>query len=114
MRTLAQIKREKGIKAEVNPDHLYTKVERQPKVFNDLQIPRNLQRDLPYSFKPKHLTTGGKKNPKSDRVAVVLEPNEKKVVNQVSVLKNVCFVVVTNNNQECSSLARFFWLVLIL
>ena len=89
MRTMAQIKREKGVKAEVNPDHLYTKIERQPKVFSELQIPRNLQRDLPYSFKPKHLTTGSKKDPKSGRVAVVLEPSEKKVINQMKVLRTL-------------------------
>lgn len=89
MRTLGQIKRDKGVKAEVNPDHLYTKVERQPKFFSDLQIPRNLQRDLPYTFKPKHLTTGGKKNKKMDRVAMVLEPSEKKIVNQMKVLRTL-------------------------
>jgi len=89
MRTLGQIKRDRGIKMEVNPDHLYTKVERQPKVFNELQIPRNLQRDLPYSFKPKHLTTGGKKDKTLERVAVVLEPSEKKVVNHMKVLRTL-------------------------
>jgi len=43
MRTLAQIKRDKGIQMEANPDSLYTQIERKPKVFSDLQIPRNLQ-----------------------------------------------------------------------
>jgi ribosome biogenesis protein BMS1 len=39
MRTLGQIKRDKGIKADVSLDHLYTKVVREPKVFSDLQVP---------------------------------------------------------------------------
>jgi ribosome biogenesis protein BMS1 len=89
MRTVGQIKRDKGIKMEANPDNLYTKIVREPKVFNDLQIPRNLQRDLPYNFKPKHLTTGGKKDKTLQRVAVVLEPEEKKVVNHMKVLRTL-------------------------
>ena len=89
MRTVGQIKRDRSIKMDVNPDHLYTKIERQPKVFNDLQIPRNLQRDLPYSLKPKHLTSGGKKDKTLERVAVVLEPGEKKVVNHMKVLRTL-------------------------
>ena len=58
MKTVGQIKRERGVMNEVNPDHLYKEIKREPKVFNDLRVPRNLQRDLPYSLKPKTLTMG--------------------------------------------------------
>jgi hypothetical protein len=38
---------------EVNPDHLYLEVKREPKVFQPLQIPKALQAELPYHLKPK-------------------------------------------------------------
>merc|ERR1719411_1442521 len=48
MRTVGQIKREKGITANPNADNLYTKVSREPKVFSELKVPRHIQKDLPY------------------------------------------------------------------
>ena len=41
------------VQNEVNPDHLYLEVKREPKVFQPLQIPRALQAELPYHLKPK-------------------------------------------------------------
>merc|ERR1739844_306036 len=49
MRTVGEIKRERNIKNEVNDDNLYKVVKREPKVFNNLQIPRKLQSELPYN-----------------------------------------------------------------
>ena len=87
MRTLGQLKREKGVRNVVDPDSLYTGIERQPKVFNPLQIPRNLQADLPYKLKPKF---GGKEvNPETDRVAVVLDHKERKIKNAFKMLEEV-------------------------
>jgi hypothetical protein len=42
-----------SVQNEVNPDHLYREVKREPKVFQPLQIPRALQAELPYHLKPK-------------------------------------------------------------
>ena len=44
---------------------------------------------MPYKFKPKHLTTGGKPGKETERVAVVLDQTEKKVLNQMKVLKTL-------------------------
>ena len=87
MRTVGQIKREQGIAAKPNKDNLYTEIKREPKVFSDLKIPRNLQKDLPYNLKPKRASK--KVNPEAGRVAVILEPEERKVLNQMKMLKTV-------------------------
>jgi len=87
MRTVGQIKREHNVQAVVNPDNLYTSIERKPKVFSDLQIPRNLQEDLPYKLKPK---MGGKvSDPEKDRVAVILDHKERKVANAFKMMRAV-------------------------
>ena len=88
MRSVGQIKREQGLAAQPNPDHLYTTVERQPKVFNDLKIPRNLQKELPYHLKPKVLAEKRRALEK-ERVAVVLEPHEKKTLNQMKMMRTI-------------------------
>ena len=43
MKTVAQLRREQGIGAPRNPDSLYHKIERAPRKFNPLKIPRSLQ-----------------------------------------------------------------------
>ena len=87
MRTVGQIKREQGLLAKPNEDNLYTKISREPKVFSDLKIPRNLQKELPYNLKPKFATK--KSNATQGRVAVILEPEERKLLNQMKMLKAV-------------------------
>jgi len=86
MRTVGQIKRESGVRTEVtNQDNLYTEVHRQTKVFKDLQIPRSLQKELPYHLKPKvaaKASTGAE-----GRVAVVLDTEERKVASQMKKLR---------------------------
>lgn len=88
MRSIGQIKREKKIQAEPNPDHLYTPIERQPKVFNELKIPKSLQQDLPYHLKPKS-NAEKLRNMENERVAVVLEPHEKKLMNQMKMMRTI-------------------------
>merc|ERR1719356_197323 len=87
MRTVGQIKREQGLLAKPNEDNLYTKISREPKVFSDLKIPRNLQKELPYNLKPKFATK--KSDATQGRVAVILEPEERKLLNQMKMLKAV-------------------------
>lgn len=53
MRTVAQLRREQGLPVPVNTDSVYRPVERQPRVFNRLQVPRALQAALPFKSKPK-------------------------------------------------------------
>merc|ERR1712142_874749 len=87
MRTVGEIKREKNIRNPVNEDSIYKEIERETKVFNPLQIPRNLQAELPYSLKPKIVTKGH--DPSEDRVAVVLDHEERKVQNAFKMLREM-------------------------
>merc|ERR1719516_905696 len=87
MRTVAEIKRENNIRNEVNTDSLYKEVKRDPKVSNPLQIPRNLQEELPYNLKPKIIAKG--QDPTKDRVAVVLDHKERKVQNAFKMLREM-------------------------
>ncbi|KAG8222425.1 hypothetical protein J437_LFUL008422 [Ladona fulva] len=77
MKTVGQLKRERGIKALPQNDSLYTPIVREPKVFRPLVIPKSLQKELPYKTKPKIRT----KQPgiQDKRIAVVRDPHEQKV-----------------------------------
>nr|XP_021184520.2 ribosome biogenesis protein BMS1 homolog [Helicoverpa armigera] len=91
MKTKGQLKREQNIKNEANKDSMYTEVNRAPKVFKPLVIPKNLQKGLPYRFKPKEKSTilSGV-NPKDqlkNRIAVIKNPQEQKVSNVMKMLK---------------------------
>merc|ERR1711915_166548 len=87
MRTAAEIKRERNIKNEVCSDNLYTKIEREEKVFQPLKIPRALQEALPYKIKPKKGSV--KMNPEAGRVAVVLDHKERKIENAFKMLREL-------------------------
>ncbi|CAG0879328.1 unnamed protein product [Darwinula stevensoni] len=79
MKTVGQLKREQGIRALPNPDQLYTPVEREWKEFRPLQIPKSLQKNLPY--KDKRKLPGKKRKVPSDeqRLTIIPEPHEQKV-----------------------------------
>jgi len=87
MRTVGEIKRDKNIQNPVDDDSLYKKITREQKVFNPLQIPRKLQAELPYHLKPKVVTKG--LDPTKDRVAVVLDHEERKVQNAFKMLREI-------------------------
>lgn len=87
MKTLGQLKREKGIKAEVNEDHLYKPIERQAPSFRPLIIPASLQRSLPYKDKPKNAPKDPKAKFEATRVAVIHSPHEQKVAKMMKMLK---------------------------
>ncbi|KAJ3400074.1 Glycoside hydrolase 2 (Mannanase, beta-galactosidase), partial [Chytridiales sp. JEL 0842] len=78
LRTTGQIRREEGLKGNFNPDSLYKEIERKPRKFNPLKIPKSLQANLPFASKPKQLSKQ-KKPGLLQRRAVLLEPHEKKV-----------------------------------
>lgn len=91
MKTKGQLKRERNIKNEANKDSMYMEVERKPKVFKPLIIPKALQKGLPYKYKPKEKVANAPgKNTKDrfiNRVAVVKNPHEQKVDNVMKMLK---------------------------
>lgn len=70
-----------NIRNEPNVDSLYKPIERRERVFRPLKIPTQLQQDLPFRLKPKSTGTTTMKDivEEKQRVAVVLEPQEKKV-----------------------------------
>ncbi|XP_047508786.1 ribosome biogenesis protein BMS1 homolog [Pieris napi] len=89
MKTKGQLKRENNIKCEANTDSMYSEIVRQPKVFKPLVIPKQLQKGLPYKFKPKKsiLSTSNKKDIFKDRIAVIKNPYEQKVSNVMTMIK---------------------------
>ncbi|KAH6835805.1 P-loop containing nucleoside triphosphate hydrolases superfamily protein [Perilla frutescens var. hirtella] len=78
MKTVAELRREHNLPVPVNKDSLYRPIERKPKKFNPLVIPKSLQAALPFASKPKDLPS--RKRPLlENRRAVVMEPHERKV-----------------------------------
>ncbi|XP_046391230.1 ribosome biogenesis protein BMS1 homolog [Ischnura elegans] len=92
MKTVGQIKREQGIHAQPEADSLYTDIVRQPKVFRPLMVPKALQKELPYKYKPK--VQNKKPGIESKRIAVIRDPHEQKVAALMKRIK------VTYNNKQ--------------
>ncbi|KAJ3522810.1 hypothetical protein NMY22_g11729 [Coprinellus aureogranulatus] len=79
MRLTGQVRREEGLKTPLNVNSTYKKVERAPRKFNPLIVPKKLQATLPYASKPK-LTAPQRAPTYLQKRAVVMEPEEKKAV----------------------------------
>lgn len=78
MKTVAELRREQNLPIPVNKDSLYKPIERKPRKFNPLVIPKSLQSALPFASKPKNMPSR-KKPLLENRRAVVMEPHERKV-----------------------------------
>ncbi|RMZ52401.1 hypothetical protein APUTEX25_000676 [Auxenochlorella protothecoides] len=90
LRTVADLRREQGVGAPRESDSLYRAIERKPRVFNPLKIPKNLQAALPFKSKPK-TEAARKRKSLEQRRAVVLEPEEKRaatLLNQLNAIRN--------------------------
>ncbi|CAG0917440.1 unnamed protein product [Notodromas monacha] len=87
MRTVREIKRERGIKAEPNPDNLYTPIERTLKQLPRWTIPKSLQRQVPYKDKPKYAPSNPGIPVEKKRIAVIREPEEEKANELIRSLK---------------------------
>ncbi|KRZ91606.1 Ribosome biogenesis protein bms1 [Trichinella sp. T8] len=100
MRTVGQLRFERGIDVPTNVDSLYKPIKRNPRLKTRLVIPKQLQQELPYAFKPKEKRAKSENNSSMDRiiykhVAVVMEPGESKLgtfVGSVIVAPSVNFV----------------------
>jgi ribosome biogenesis protein BMS1 len=79
MRLTGQIRHEQGLKTPLDVNSTYKPIERPPRRFNPLKVPKKLQGSLPYESKPK-LMRPQKKQTYLQKRAVVLEPEEKKAV----------------------------------
>ncbi|PIK42638.1 putative ribosome biogenesis protein BMS1-like [Apostichopus japonicus] len=78
MRTVGQLRRDNNIPLPVNQDSLYKAIQRKPRRFNRLVIPRKLAQELPFKYRPQQrqrkdgLTIAGTR-------AVIREPHERKI-----------------------------------
>jgi ribosome biogenesis protein BMS1 len=79
MKTVGELRKEKNLKPPQNPDSLYKPVERTVRKFKALQVPKKLQKELPFKTKPK-LDPKQKRKTYEQKRAVVMEPDEKKAV----------------------------------
>ncbi|KAF9235172.1 DUF663-domain-containing protein [Melanogaster broomeanus] len=79
MRLTGQVRRDEGIKTPLNINSHYKAIERTPRRFNPLKIPKKLQASLPYASKPKLMKAQSKETYMQQR-AVVMEPEERKAV----------------------------------
>ncbi|KAI5067058.1 hypothetical protein GOP47_0017586 [Adiantum capillus-veneris] len=90
MKTVAELRREKGLSIPLNKDSTYKPIERTPRRFNKLKISKTLQSSLPFASKPK-LDKKRSQPTLESRRAVVLEPNERKIhtlVQQLNTIRN--------------------------
>ncbi|XP_061353794.1 uncharacterized protein LOC133298512 isoform X2 [Gastrolobium bilobum] len=80
MRTVAELRREHNLPIPVNKDSLYKKIERKPRKFNPLVIPKSIQEGLPFASKSKDIPKRKKPLLEVRRArGVVMEPRERKV-----------------------------------
>lgn len=79
MRLTGQVRRDEGLKTPLDVNSTYKKVERAPRRFNALKLPKKLQAALPYASKPKLMRPQGRATYLQKR-AVVMEPEEKKAI----------------------------------
>lgn len=88
MKTVGQLRAERGLHAPVATDSLYKAAERKTFHFKPLVIPKELQKHLPYKDKPKlkSITEGGNA---LQRVAVVLDEPERDKLRLVEMMKVV-------------------------
>nr|KAG5696027.1 hypothetical protein BaRGS_013933 [Batillaria attramentaria] len=87
MRTIGQLRHDRGIPVPQNKDSLYKPVARKVRQSAPLVIPRALQKDLPFKVTPKNLGPSSSQTIK--RVPVIREPRETKIAKMVHMLKTV-------------------------
>ena len=86
MKTVGEMRRENNISIPVANDSLYQKIERITPKFAPLKIPRKLEKELPFKSKPKRaVRSKGLASFKTP--AVILEPQEQKVMQMFQKLK---------------------------
>lgn len=97
MRTVGALRHAIGVSAPLNPDSQYTKIERQPRRFNPLRVPKKLAAQLPFASKPKNQTKKKQKKKSAKKEVMqkrlkIMEPKDKKIytlIQQVNSIKNL-------------------------
>ena len=91
MRTVAQLRRELGVGPPRDSDSLYKPIERAPRKFNPLKIPKTLQAQLPFKSKVMKFPTRKRETLEQKRAIKVREPGEKRadaLVHALSAIRN--------------------------
>ncbi|KAJ8439766.1 hypothetical protein Cgig2_009590 [Carnegiea gigantea] len=88
MKTVAELRRELNLPVPVNKDSVYKPIERKPRKFNPLVIPKSLQAELPFASKPKDIPKQRRKPLESKR-AVVIEPHERRTLTLIQHLQRM-------------------------
>jgi len=91
MRTLRELREAKGVPIPVDQDSLYHPIERKPRRFAPLKIPKALVAELPYRSLPKELPPSRRTTPtqRTQLLATVMEPREKKAFTIMQMLNTV-------------------------
>ncbi|KAI8809900.1 hypothetical protein BJ742DRAFT_852387 [Cladochytrium replicatum] len=89
MRLTGQIRKDMNINVPKNPDSEYKPIVRQPKRFNPLHIPKSLQAELPFTSKPKMDSKRKKPLYLTERKAVIMEPEERKVARMLQAINTI-------------------------
>ena len=88
VRTVAELRRAAGVGAPRAPDSLYRPVDRAPRRFNPLRVPKALQASLPFKSKPREAAPRKGKSLEQKR-AVVLDGAERKTASLVAQLNAI-------------------------
>lgn len=87
VKSFSQLKKEKELRVTPNVDSLYTDITREERVNLPFKVNRHIEAKLPFAFKTK--TEATKKNLiENQRVAVIQEPHEAKVLAISFFIKN--------------------------
>ena len=86
MKTVGELRKEMNISVPIANDSLYQKIERITPKFAPLKIPRKLEKELPFKSKPKRAVRS-KGLASFRKPAVILEPQEQKVMQMFQQLK---------------------------
>ncbi|KAL3145804.1 hypothetical protein ABBQ38_015181 [Trebouxia sp. C0009 RCD-2024] len=89
MRTVAQLRRELGVGAPRDTDSLYKPIERAPRKFNPLKIPKTLQAQLPFKSKVMNFPGRKRESLEQKRAIKVREPGEKRADALVHALNTI-------------------------
>ena len=88
MRTVGQMRREAGEAPPLNADSVYKAVDRAPRKFSSLKVPKALQAELPFKSKPK-IEKKRKRQTLEQRRAVVMDKDERKAATLVAQLNAI-------------------------
>ncbi|KAI9597342.1 hypothetical protein BDF19DRAFT_434779 [Syncephalis fuscata] len=89
VRPIAQVRYEAGQAVPHKADSSYKTIERAPRKFNPLRIPKGLQSDLPFASKPKLMKKKAASAKLDKRLAVIMEPKERDIVSMLQQIQTL-------------------------